>query len=146
MGVDHYISPSKIGLNEKAIIEESIFLSIKICLKLLLKHSHLIKVVGKIFDPKLPFYFGKLVSSLNNSFRIYYANLPLGTKIGFTFTPGHPAVRITAIRKFLEGKGFIILSQTLKSADCCWPGTDVLVNILNTINSPEVILRKISLM
>ncbi len=65
----------------------------------------------------------------------------IGTKVGFTFTPGHPAVRITAIRKFLEGKGFVTLAQCLKASDCAWPGTDVLVSILNTINSPEVIVN-----
>jgi len=53
-------SPSKLGVNEKTIIEESILLSLKICLKLLPKHSHLLKVLGRLFDPKIPFYFGML--------------------------------------------------------------------------------------
>ena len=47
-------------------------------------------------------------------------------------------------KKFADAKGFVLLSEVFKKSDWLWPGGDILLNILKTINVPDVILFLIS--
>jgi hypothetical protein len=112
-------SPFKLGQVEKNTVEEAIMICLKIVLKLLPKNTNLFGVIGRVFDPKIPFYHG--------------------TKNGYNFSPGFPAFRINAARKFQETKGFALILDVLKKPDCIWPGSEVVLIILNTLNSQEVL-------
>lgn len=111
-------SPSKLGAFEKNILEESMIISMKIILKLVGKIPKLLAVLARIFDPSIPFYSG--------------------SKIGYSFSPGYPVVRLQMARKFAEAKGFNVLMDAMRAPQFPWPGGDVLLNILRTIQNAEI--------
>jgi hypothetical protein len=108
----------KLGPTEKATVEESLLISIKITLKLIHKFPFLIHILGKAFDPKIPFYYG--------------------SKSAYSFNPGYPMYRLQVAKKFHEYKGFNVLIEHLKKPEFPWTGSDDLLIILNMINVPEV--------
>lgn len=61
-----------------------------------------------------------------------------GAKVGFTFTPGHPAVRIHMAKRFTEESGFEMLLEVFRQPKFTWPGGDVLHIFLKLLNIGEV--------
>lgn len=61
-------SPAKLGAVEKNMTEESILLACKICLKMLKTKSHLLAVLARIFDAKVPYYAGTSLTTCNTLF------------------------------------------------------------------------------
>jgi hypothetical protein len=112
------LSPSKLGASERNTVEEGIYLSLRAVLKLLQKIPSLIHLLGRAFDPKVPFYYG--------------------SKSAYAFSPGFPLFRVQAAKKFHELKGFNLVAEQLKRPDFPWPGSEDCLIILNMINTPEV--------
>lgn len=54
-----YISPARLGVSEREILEEGMYLSLCISLARMKEMPNLIALVGRVFDSKIPFYFGK---------------------------------------------------------------------------------------
>lgn len=67
-----------------------------------------------------------------------YIIIYVGSKVGYTFIPGYPAIRVQIARKFMECKGFTIVSNLLERDDFLWPGGDQLLIILKIITVSEV--------
>jgi hypothetical protein len=60
-------------------------------------------------------------------------------KVGYSFTQGHPQVRINMAKKFAEAKGFNLVCEVFKKPDWFWCGSEVLLNILRILTHQEVI-------
>lgn len=60
----------------------------------------------------------------------------VGSKIGYSYSPGFPHMRIVNGQKFAEMRGFQLVHQIFKSE--YWPGSDVLRPLLKLLDSPEV--------
>jgi hypothetical protein len=54
-------SPAKMGMVEKKQLESVLELSLRLCIIFLRRCPHLILVISKVFDPKLPFYTGTVI-------------------------------------------------------------------------------------
>jgi hypothetical protein len=52
------LSPSKLGIFEKKIVEDSLELAVTIVVKLLPLKINMLDVLARIFDPVIPFYQG----------------------------------------------------------------------------------------
>jgi len=112
-------SPSKLGTYEKQVMEESIHVTLRIVLKALPHHPSLLPVLSRIFDNTIPYYNG--------------------SKVGYTFTPGNPALRIAIAKKFQEANGFHLLNSVLKRPDFTWPGCEHVLNILKILSLNDVL-------
>ena len=55
-------SPAKYGVGEKKIIEDSLFISAKIVSELLPDNFWALFILGRIFDGKIPFYYGECLT------------------------------------------------------------------------------------
>lgn len=106
------------GASERSTVEEGIYMALKAVLKLLPKIPSLIHLLGRAFDPKIPFYYG--------------------SKSAYAFSPGFPMFRVQAAKKFHELKGFHFVSELFKKPEFPWPGSEDCLIILNMINTPEV--------
>lgn len=109
-------NPGKLGTFERNTIDHSLEICLQILCHLLPSRPKLLIVLGKIFDP----------------FLIYYN----GSKIGYTYSPGFPHMRIINGKKFADMRGFILIHQVFQSE--FWPGCDVLRPILKLVDAPEV--------
>lgn len=109
-------SPGKIGPIEKKIIEDSLHISAKLVVELLPDHPWALLILGRIFDSKIPFYFG--------------------LKSSYQLATGYPAVRMAVAKKFAELRGMEKVVQTLRS-DSFWCGCDTLRCILGIVNAFE---------
>eukprot|EP01039_Chlorochromonas_danica_P010659 gene10659-11821_t len=111
-------SPSRLGALERQIVEDGLYHALCISLVRMSDMPHLLAVISRVFDPKIPFYSG--------------------SKLGYTFTPGFPQVRIQLSRKFAELRGFLKVSELLKRSDVPWLGAEIFLHLLNTIQLPEI--------
>lgn len=67
--------------------------------------------------------------------------LKIGSKVGYSFTPGFPHVRTAVAKRFAEWKGFVVLSDLFRREDFLWPGGECMMNIIKTMNIQEVIVN-----
>jgi ubiquitin carboxyl-terminal hydrolase 9/24 len=112
-------SPAKIGLAEKNIIEDSLHISAKLVVDLLPEYPWALFILGRIFDGKIPFYYG--------------------LKTGYQMATGHPGVRMAVAKKFFgELGGCQKIVETLRSGDSFWCGSEVLQCILGIANGYEI--------
>lgn len=139
-------SPSKLGTYEKQVMEESIHVTLRIVLKALPHHPSLLPVLSRIFDNTIPYYNGTEACTLTSpTRRDSYDTCTnttlmhiLGSKVGYTFTPGNPALRIAIAKKFQEANGFHLLNSVLKRPDFTWPGCEHVLNILKILSLNDV--------
>eukprot|EP01038_Epipyxis_sp_PR26KG_P004500 gene4500-6357_t len=111
-------STSKVGTFEKTVIDDSILLSLKILFKLLPSNPKYLNILSRIFDSSIPYY--------------------QGTKIGYTFSPGYPMIRVQMARRFAEAKGFYMVGEIFKKSDFAWLGSEIMLHILKILTVQEV--------
>lgn len=134
------LSPAKYGVVEKKIIEDTLFISAKIVSELLPDNFWALFILGRVFDGKIPFYYGECVIVLTKC-SVWMRSLhktTTGTKTGFHLSTGFPSVRIAVAKKFAEYRGFQKVVQALRMGDGLWCGCDVLQCILGISNGYDV--------
>lgn len=102
---------NKVDVYEKECIEKCCEMAIDIIIQLLPDHCQYLKVLEKIFDRNCLFY--------------------TGFKNGWAGIQGYPQVRLVAIKRFAESKGYIKLYQYLRKSG--WPGAETLYCILLSV-------------
>ena len=75
---------------------------------------------------------------VDSLFRHAFTNFVSGSKVGYTFTPGFPAVRLHAAKRFTEQDGFASLLLAMQHASFAWPGGEALLVVLKILNIGEV--------
>lgn len=68
---------------------------------------------------------------MNNVYKI-------GSKVGYTYTPGFPAIRTQTARRFAEVKGFQLVCEVIAMASVPWYGSELYLSLINVINLPEI--------
>ena len=118
-------------------------ITMNILIKILPHKPSQIHTLTRILDSGIPFYNG----NKNIIFLIYfsfyhlishYGNIYIGSKSGYTFTPGFPSVRLHAIKRFVDGKGFNILLDIFRNPQFIWPGGEAMMILLKVFNMNEV--------
>lgn len=60
----------------------------------------------------------------------------LGNKIGYSYSPGFPHMRLINGKKFADMHGFALIHKVFQTE--YWPGSDVLRSLLKLMEIPEV--------
>ena len=108
--IDLLLKQTKVDIYEKEYIERCCEMAIDIIVQLLPDNCQYLKVLEKIFDRNCLFYNG-------------YKNTWAGVQ-------GYPQVRILAIKRFADYKGFNKLCLYLKKSSTGWIGAESLYSIL----------------